>query len=227
MEKSYYDKNGNVIDYYLIFNIPRDANLDEIKTAFRNLIKKYHPDTSASNFDHKTEKIDLIIRGYRVLSDESSRMEYDRALFGSARSSGGHPIIPRKRIHYSVLLGNLLKARIAPKNMKRKDILDNFGQDIEIIVTPAEAISGACAYIDLPARMLCPLCMGKDVHCYACKGIGRIHTSSQIEVRIPPHVDGSTYIDVDLLRMGPDKQTTFCAKSVRIKITIAGKGDLS
>jgi molecular chaperone DnaJ len=223
VDQSYFDKNGNIIDYYTIFSIPRDAGLDQIKSAFRSLIKKYHPDTSASNFDHKTEKIDVIIRGYRVLSDEGLRLEYDRALFGSGNMHSGVRIIPKKRILYSVLLGDMLKARLAPKNMKRKDILNSFGQDIEIIVTQAEAISGACAYVELPARMLCPLCMGKDAHCFACKGIGRIHTSSQLEVRIPPHVDGSTYIDVDLLGMSPDKQTTFCNKSVRIKITIADK----
>ncbi len=221
MEQSFYDKNGNVIDYYAIFNVPRDADLKDIRSAFSALIKQYHPDTALAAFDHITEKIGVIIRGYRVLSDEMSRIEYDRLLFSHKKTGpDGTPIIPKKRIRYSAQLSDLLKARLRPKNMKHKDILDNFGQDIEIVVSPLEAASGALAYVDLPARMICPLCRGGDRACYLCRGIGRIHTSSQIEVRIPPHVDDSTIIDVDLAKMAPDNHTNFSNRSLRIKITI-------
>jgi len=224
VEYSYFDRHGNIIDYYTIFNIPRDAGIDQIKSAFRSLIKKYHPDTSPSNYDHITEKIEIIIKGYRVLSDEISRIEYDRVLYNNKKTGpDGTAIIPKKRIRPSVLLSEMLKAQLLPKDVKRKDIMENFGQDIEIFITPIEARSGATAYIELPAKMLCPVCKGSDRHCYICRGIGRINSSSQIEVRIPPHVDDSTFIDVDLIRMAPDKYTSFCFKNLRIKITISEK----
>lgn len=225
MIPSCYDKNGSVIDFYTIFNLPRSARTDEIKSAFRELIKRYHPDTAAAGSKNLTEKLDLIIRGYRILTDDDMRLEYDRILFNVRQvDATGCAIISKKRIKYSATLGDMLKANIAPKGMKRNDILINFGQDIEIVITPVEASQGAVAYIELPARMICPLCMGrrpKEEHkCYVCSGIGRIHTTSQLEVRIPPHVDDSTFIDVDLIKIRPDKLTTFNLRHLRIKITI-------
>ena len=221
MEKSYFDKKGNIINFYTIFNLHEDAGISEIKTSFRNLIKQYHPDTSRSQSERDTEKIDIIIKGYRILTDELSRREYDRFLFFNKQAGNDDRIIiSKKRIKYSSSLQNMLKANLLPKGVKRKDIIYNFGQDIEIFITPIEASKGATAYIELPAKMHCPLCIGSDPHCYICKGIGRINTSSQLEVRIPPHVDDSTMIDVDLLQMKPDKMTSFCLKNLKIKIVI-------
>jgi molecular chaperone DnaJ len=225
MLPSCYDKRGAVIDFYTIFNLPRTAPTDDIKTAFRDLIKRYHPDTAAAGSRNLTEKLDLIIRGYRILTDDDLRMEYDRILFNSRREDpGGFAIVSKKRIKYSATLSGMLKARLAPKGLKRKDIINNFGQDIEILITPVEAAKGAVAYIELPARMICPLCRGgyssAGDKCYICRGVGRIHTTSQLEVMIPPHVDDSTYIDVDLINIRPDKLTTFNPRHLRIKITI-------
>ncbi|HOT44830.1 MAG TPA: DnaJ domain-containing protein [Spirochaetota bacterium] len=225
MLPSCYDKNGNIIDFYTIFNLPGTAGPGEIKSAFRDLIKRYHPDTASIKTDNLTEKLDLIIRGYRILIDDDLRMEYDRILFHSRKVDGrGYAIISKKRIKYSATLGEMLKARLMPKGMKHNDILYNFGQDIEIFITPFEARKGALAYIELPARMTCPLCMGSHSRindkCHVCNGVGRIHTTSQLEVQIPPHVDDTTYIDVDLTRIRPDKLTSFNVKNLRIKITI-------
>jgi molecular chaperone DnaJ len=227
MLPSCHDKNGAIIDFYAIFNIPRTADEGAIKAAFRALIKRYHPDTATVVSENLTEKLDLIIRGYRILIDPDLRIEYDRMLFTDrAVDYRGYAIISKKRIKYSATLGDMLKARLMPKGMKRKDIIYNFGQDIEIFITPMEARKGAVAYVELPARMICPLCRGSHSKvvskCHVCNGVGRIHTTSQLEVKIPPHVDDSTYIDVDMMKMRPDKLTSFNLKSLRIKITIIG-----
>ncbi len=225
MLPSCYDKKGEVIDFYAIFNLAPSAGLPEVQAAFRALVKRYHPDTSNKPDENLTEKLDLIIRGYRILADEGHRIEYDRLLFASSkRNVRGDTIISKKRIKYSATLGEMLKARLLPKGMKRKDIIYNFGQDIEIFVTMSEARRGAVAYLDLPARMICPLCRGNQSDasgkCRVCSGVGRIHTTSQLEVRIPPHVDESTYIDVDLMKIRPDKMTGFTMKTLRIKISL-------
>lgn len=222
---SCYDKNGNIIDFYTIFNIASTAGADEIKSSFRTLIKRYHPDTATMISNNLTEKLELIIRGYRILIDDDMRIEYDRILFSNKKvDQRGYAIISKKRIKYCATLEDMLKARLLPKGMKRKDILLNFGQDIEIILTPMEARKGAIAYIELPSRMTCPLCGGSHAKvqskCHVCGGVGRIRTTSQLEVMIPPHVDDSTYIDVDLMKMRPDKLTAFIMKSLKIKISI-------
>ncbi|HPJ37467.1 MAG TPA: DnaJ domain-containing protein [Spirochaetota bacterium] len=187
MENPFYDKSGNIIDYYTIFNIPYDAASETIKSAFRRLIKHYHPDLSGTISDNLVDKIDLIIRGYRILMDEVSRRDYDRVLFRNRDpKSDSHLMISKKRIKYSVSLADMLKARMHPKQMKRKDILYNFGQDIEIFITPVEAKKGAVANIELQAKMLCPICGGSHSHCHLCNGMGRIPTSSQLKSESRP-----------------------------------------
>ncbi len=224
MTGAYYDKNGNIIDFYAIFNIPYGAGDDEIKSAFRALIKRYHPDLSQSHSEQNAEKIEVIIRGYHLLIDEDARRDYDRALFQSRDPrAGALPVIPKKRIKYSASLSELLRARLNPRRMKRRDILYNIGQDVEIFITPLEAKRGAIAFVDLPSRMYCPLCMGSRSECYLCQGTGRISSSSQLEVRIPPHVDDTTFIDVDLLNIRPDRFTSFTVRHLRIKITVTQK----
>lgn len=221
MPSDYRDRNGNIIDYYAIFNVPATADTDSIRSSFCALIKRYHPDLGGSSSEQAVDKIDLIIRGYRILADEETRRDYDRELFASrTRSPEGTRIVSRKRVRYSASLTGMLESRFMPRGMKRKDILKNFGQDVEIILTRLEATAGAVAYVTLPTRSTCPYCMGSDPACHVCRGVGRIATTSQLEVRIPPHVDDSTIIDVDLLNLRPDKLTAYTMATLRIKISI-------
>ncbi|MCP4134990.1 MAG: DnaJ domain-containing protein [bacterium] len=221
MESQYCDKNGNIIDYYTIFNLPYDAGTEEIKSAFRSLVKRYHPDTSRDNSGELLKKLDFIIRGYRILTDSASREKYDKLLFDKIKPArNNYLIIPKKRIKYSASLSEMLKARYLPKKIKRKDIIKNFAQDIEIFISSIEAKKGALAYIELPARMTCPLCTGSNPECHVCRGVGRIHTSAQLEVEIPPRIADGTRIDVDLTKLKPDRLTRFHGRSIRIRITV-------
>jgi len=62
--------------YYEILNVDRTASQAEIKKAFRRLAKKYHPDTNPED-DGAAEKLDMVMRAYRVLSNERERARYD------------------------------------------------------------------------------------------------------------------------------------------------------
>lgn len=66
-------------NYYKILGVLQDANKDEIKKAFRNLAKKYHPDKNKDNKD-AIEMFQQINEAYETLSNESSREEYDKKL---------------------------------------------------------------------------------------------------------------------------------------------------
>ncbi|AOR23471.1 J domain-containing protein [Clostridium taeniosporum] len=66
-------------NYYKILGISENANKDEIKKAFRNLAKKYHPDKNKDNAD-AIEMFQQINEAYEILSNELSREEYDKKL---------------------------------------------------------------------------------------------------------------------------------------------------
>lgn len=79
-------------DYYKTLGVDRKASTDEIRTAYRKLAMKYHPDKNPG--DKKAEdKFKEINEAYQVLSDEQKRAHYDRlgSAYSNYRSTGGRP----------------------------------------------------------------------------------------------------------------------------------------
>lgn len=68
-------------DYYQILGVPRNASQKDIKKAYYQLAKKYHPDTNKDDPKAK-EKFSQLAEAYEVLSDEVKRKQYDA--YGSA-----------------------------------------------------------------------------------------------------------------------------------------------
>jgi DnaJ-class molecular chaperone len=79
-------------DYYDILGVKKNATDDEIKKAYRNLAKKFHPDKNKGNKDAEN-KFKEISEAYSVLSDEEKRSQYDRlgreAFSGFRGAQGG------------------------------------------------------------------------------------------------------------------------------------------
>lgn len=77
-------------DYYDVLNISKDATDDEIKSAYRRMAKKYHPDLNPDD-EEAEQRLKEINEAYEVLSDPEKRARYDR--FGHAgvdgQSAGG------------------------------------------------------------------------------------------------------------------------------------------
>jgi curved DNA-binding protein CbpA len=62
-------------DYYEIMGLENTASSEDIKKAYRELAKKYHPDINKSSTSEELFK--LISEAYEVLSDEARRTQYD------------------------------------------------------------------------------------------------------------------------------------------------------
>ncbi|KDP21740.1 hypothetical protein JCGZ_03276 [Jatropha curcas] len=77
-------KAASGIDYYSTLNVSRNATLQEIKTSYRKLARKYHPDMNKG--PGAEEKFKEISAAYEVLSDDEKRSLYDR--FGEAGLQG-------------------------------------------------------------------------------------------------------------------------------------------
>ncbi|MEA3366855.1 MAG: DnaJ C-terminal domain-containing protein [Planctomycetota bacterium] len=64
-------------DYYEVLGVPRDADADAVKKAYRRLARQYHPDLNP-NDPEAEKKFKGIGEAYEVLSDKKKRQAYDR-----------------------------------------------------------------------------------------------------------------------------------------------------
>lgn len=72
-------------DYYSTLGVSKNASQDEIKRAYKELAKKYHPDLNKAKGSE--EKFKEINEAYSVLGNEKSRQQYDT--YGTAEGPGG------------------------------------------------------------------------------------------------------------------------------------------
>lgn len=100
---------SNQQDYYKTLGVAKGASEQDIKKAFRNLAKQYHPDANPNNPSAEA-RFKEISEAYEVLSDKDKRAQYDR--FGSAYSgfnggAGGFRNVNMGDSPFADILGSL------------------------------------------------------------------------------------------------------------------------
>ena len=177
-------------DYYEVLGVSKTATDAEIKSAFRKLAKKYHPDVSTE--ENAAEKFKECQEAYAVLSDPAKRKQYDQ--FGHAAFSGGAGGAGFSNFDFGDMsdifedlfggLGGFSSfssfgggsRRSANGPRKGNDVLYHMTIDFE------EAVFGVKKDIQLDVVDTCPDCDGKGgFHpstCSTCRGSGTV-TSEQ------------------------------------------------
>lgn len=64
-------------NYYKILEINKNANKEEIKSAYKKLALKYHPDKNKTNKEEAENKFKEISEAYEILSDDQKKFNYD------------------------------------------------------------------------------------------------------------------------------------------------------
>src|SRR5260370_20857796 len=80
-------------DYYELLGVSRKASAKDIRTAFRKLARKYHPDLNPGDKSSE-EKFKQLQEAYDVLSDSKKRRTYDQYGFYSDNIPPGGPSEP-------------------------------------------------------------------------------------------------------------------------------------
>ncbi|MEM0134530.1 MAG: J domain-containing protein [Thermoplasmatales archaeon] len=76
-------------DYYAVLGVDKKASKDDIKKAYRELAKKYHPDLNPQNKKEAEEKFKEISEAYEVLMDDQKRARFDQYGEEGVKFQGG------------------------------------------------------------------------------------------------------------------------------------------
>ncbi|XP_078096602.1 dnaJ heat shock protein family (Hsp40) member A3a isoform X2 [Mustelus asterias] len=167
-------------DYYEVLGIPRNSTQREIKKAYYQLAKKYHPDTNKDDPKAK-EKFSHVAEAYEVLSDEVKRKQYD--MYGTTGfDTGGSRSQQYWQSGPSVDPEELFKRIFGEfTGSGFRDFNTIFDQHQEYIMelTFTQAAKGVNKEITLNLEDTCQRCDGKGnepgtkvQHCHYCNGTG-------------------------------------------------------
>lgn len=173
-------------DYYEVLGVSKNASQDEIKSAFRKLAKKYHPDVSKE--PDAEAKFKEVQEAYAVLSDEDKRHQYDQfghAAFqngGGAGGAGGFGGFDFSGFDYGDIFDNIFGGFGGGFSSGRSSSRARRGSDslMRMKLTFEEAVFGCKKDIDLDVVEECSECDGKggfgEETCDKCHGSGTITT---------------------------------------------------
>ncbi len=168
-------------DYYETLGIKKDASQDEIKKAFRQLARKWHPDVNQGN-KQAEEHFKELNEAYQVLSDPQKRAQYDQ--FGSSafRPEDFAGFRDFRNFNFEDLFGDLGFGDIFDAFTGRKRTRSQKGADLryDLDISLEDAFHGITTNIDIPHYVLCATCEGTGAkqgylkECQACEGSGEI-----------------------------------------------------
>lgn len=210
--------------YFAILGISPNATVDEIRSAYRRLVKEFHPDHYAGG----SERFRDIQEAYSVLANSRRRREYEKNIrkvppktpLRSTIYPEPEPLIPEES---PVDLGEVSPVRsfqsFTPSFDEVFDWLwSNFSDlappksgrvqnlTLEVTLTPEQARRGGNARIMVPAQAVCPTCRGHGgvgfYECTRCAGEGVISGEMPVSVSFPPGLTKDHAVMIPLNRFG-------------------------
>lgn len=179
-------------DYYQVLGVSPNARAEEIRRAYRQLARRYHPDISG---DDQASSFREAAEAFAVLRDPGRRGAYD-----AARALPDVPAASHRQ--------DWLTDEIAIDFPSISSVLDRirsafFGPlevpsplSAEILLTPREAFLGTVVTLRVPVRGVCPSCGGRgeiwlDL-CPSCDGTGEALEPQDVQLEVPAGVrDGA------------------------------------
>ncbi|WP_339830838.1 molecular chaperone DnaJ [uncultured Parvibaculum sp.] len=176
-------------DFYDVLGVGRDASADELKKAYRNLAKKYHPDQNQGDKEAE-QRFKELNEAYDALKDDQSRAAYDQfghaafdgGMGGRGGGRGGFGGGASMSDIFDDLFGEFMGGRRGGRGdggrMRGHDLRYNMEIDLE------EAFEGKKAQIRVPSSVACEACTGtgaapgsSPITCTTCQGHGKVRAS--------------------------------------------------
>jgi molecular chaperone DnaJ/curved DNA-binding protein len=194
-----------------------------IQEAFREFAKRFHPDHAGLAGSGKFQDI---LEAYEILSNAEKRKLYDHEIEQSEITdhSGPQPIVfhrsprpqplvpePMSVLHdFETILPSFeplyerLRRNFTGERIPKGERLE--GLNVEVILSPEQAVWGLTIPMEVPVFFACPQCggSGRDwlFPCVNCNAQGIIEAEKTIEVRIPLIVPDTTVVETPIQGLG-------------------------
>lgn len=215
-------------DFYMVLGIPRTETPSGIRSAFRDLARRYHPDRAGPR---GTRFFQEILEAYQILSNPKTRDSYDEGLRHAEQSeripvtrvtpherSQAEPLIPEPLVPDRISLMHDFEVTRPSRDEVFERLISNFVEstfassrnvdalNLQIRIGTEQAARGGVIALGIPVFYPCPQCRGSGATlgyaCYVCGNKGMIEEEEPIEIRIPPMVRHNTTFEVPLRGLG-------------------------
>ena len=207
-------------DYYKILGVGKNATDDEIKSAYRKLVKQDHPDLHP-NDEAAAAKFKEINEAHEVLSDPQKRSQYDYEqehpnAFGGNGGAGGFSGFSSDFGGFSDIFGDIF-SQFSGGSSTRSNVKQK-GQDVTLEMTLSflDAAKGCRKEVTYTRKAPCTSCNGTGAKngtaytkCSKCNGTGQVQ-----------YVSGSSFFRTVSTRACPDCGGT--GKKITEKCTVCG-----
>jgi len=207
---------------YAILEIPSSASDSAIKSAYRKLARKYHPDLNSGDA-LCIKKFKEISEAYEILSDADKKKNYDllRGYYketSQAKFSEAEKAYKQAREEdqkkqkepegFSNIFNDILEgfknttSSARNQQFKTKQVRPERGGDInaDVKITISEAKDGTSRTINILHTEICPNCEGRTfangAKCPLCKGLGEQSIHKKLNVKIPANVKHGSKIRI-------------------------------
>ena len=177
-------------DYYEVLGIDKNADDSAIKSAYRKLAKKYHPDMNPGDKEAE-QKFKEASEAYAILSDADKRRKYDQfghAAFEQGGGGGGFGGFDFTGADMGDIFGDIFGDLFGGGRSRRANNGPMRGTDLRasVRITFEDAVKGCEKELDLTLKDECGTCHGTGAKpgtdpqtCTKCKGTGQVVYTQQ------------------------------------------------
>ncbi len=175
-------------DYYEVLGVDKNADAAKIKSAYRKLAKKYHPDVNPGD-EEAEKKFKEASEAYAVLSDDEKRRQYDQyghAAFDGSAGAGGFDF---NGADFSDIFGDIfgdLFGGGGRRSGRSQGPMKGSNLRKSVRITFEEAVFGCEKELDVILKDSCPTCKGTGAKpgtspetCPKCGGKGQVVYTQQ------------------------------------------------
>lgn len=201
------------VNYYEILGVTPDSDISAIKSAYRKLARKYHPDLNKDDAINAAKKFKMVSEAYETLSNPQKRSQYDiiNGIFKTKFTSEFNSSFNNEDLHKKETpksekpnLKDTINeifdefSRNSKAKYKSKKIEPKNGTDItvDVEISLSDVAKGCKRTINVLHSETCPKCSGhkfiNGAKCNSCSGKGEISDFKKITVTIPKGVKNKT-----------------------------------